>query len=755
MVSSKLRAAALSRILLGTSAIGATMLCHGQVLAQETPPPPLPPTETAAAPAVPAAPAEGLGEIVVTASKRAENLQRAALSVTAVGGEALATRNIVDASQLTGLAPAVQIQPSFILLTFIRGVGNYSSQPAVDQSIAYNVDGIYLDRPYAVPNQLFDMERIELLRGPQGTLQGRNSTGGSVNFITARPVMDFEGKAQGSFGNYSAITTEGMVNVKLADQVALRVSAASSDHDGYFKNGFGDGNTQGVRARLLARPSTDLEILLTAEYSRRNEKGPTVSNCPPGSTDVACQGVPWRPFSGAPGQGTDPVLSMDEENFLKSKNIAVYGEISYDLGFGSVTWVPNYRYHTYANNLSYSNAFGYYPAVKDGLHSQELRIASNPGSDIVWVAGVYYGRQKSREQNYFLTGAGPSITVDRPGFRTIGNVYFRNDVDSYVYRSISGFGQVSVPLADTFRIVAGGRYTKDRKTLIGNTGVVTGATPAGVPIEQSADVSGRQSSGQFTYKAGFEFDAADRVLTYANVSTGFKAGGANGVPAGSGLPTTFGPEKNTAYQAGVKSRFLDNRVQLNAEAFYYDYRGYQTSLFGVTPQGVLVGLNTNSQKARMYGGEAEASILATPADRFDLSVAVLSAKYKEFFIPSNGLDLSGKRMQNAPKFTFTGNYSHTFDLVGGATIVAHGETRYESGQWVDYRLSPGSYVSGFWRHSADVTYNAPQDRWSVGAFIRNISNNGSPIVAVSGLGPFEVAQPLPPRTYGVRATTRF
>ena len=154
------------------------------------------------------------------------------------------------------------------------------------------------------------------------------------------------------------------------------------------------------------------------------------------------------------------------------------------------------------------------------------------------------------------------------------------------------------------------------------------------------------------------------MLGYANVSTGFKSGGVNAVPAGSAFPATFGPEKNMAYQAGIKSRFFENRVQVNAEGFYYDYRGYLTSAFGATAAGVLIPLNINSQKARMYGGEVEASILATEQDRFDLSVSLLSAKYKKFVIAATGLDLSGKRMQNAPGHTFTGGYSHTFDLAG-------------------------------------------------------------------------------------------
>lgn len=696
-------------------------------------------------------PAEGLGEIVVTASKRAENLQRAPLSITAVSAAALASRGISDPGQLTGLAPAVSFQPTFLLLTYIRGVGNYSSQPAVDQSIAYNVDGIYLDRPYAMTNLLFDLERVELLRGPQGTLQGRNSTGGSVNLITARPVMDFAARVSATGGNYGTINSEGMINVPLGENAALRISAAQNHHGAFFDNGFGDLDSQGVRVRLLARPTPRLEILLTGEYSRQKEDGPTDSPCPPGSADAACVGVRWKPFAGSVGQGTDPVNSIVEPQVLKDDNKAIYAEVNYDLDFATLTWVPNYRFYTYRSNQAYSQFFAYAPAVRDSMHSEEVRLASKAGSPFTWVGGFYYGRQHSREQNYFLTGVGPSISVNRPGFDPVGHVYFQNDVDSYTYRSTSVFGQVTVPLLfDGFRVVGGGRYTWDHKELRGNVGLVVAG-----PTVISVAVGAKQSLRRFTYKAGVEYDFAPQILGYANVSTGFKSGGVNGVPPGSGFPETFGPEKNMAYQAGLKGRFLDNRLQINTEGFYYDYSGYLASSFATTAEGITIGLNVNSQKARMYGGEVESSFLLTPADRLDFAVALLSAKYKTFFIPSTGLNLSGKRLQNAPGHTFNVDYTHTFRMANGGNIQAHATAHYESNQYVDYRLSPGSLVKGFWRENADITYHAPGDRWTIGGFISNISNNGSATTAVGGLGPYELAVPYPPRTFGGRVSAKF
>jgi len=696
----------------------------------------------------------GLGDIIVTASKRSENLQRTPISVTALGSSMLETRAVVEPGQLNGLAPGVSIQPSFILLAYIRGLGNYSSQPGVDQSVAYNVDGIFISKPYGMPTIMFDQDRVEMLRGPQGTLQGRNATAGSINFISARPTMDFGAKVSVTYGNYDTLNTEGMINIPLGEGAALRVSGATAKHDGYFRNGYGDGNTAGARARLLLKPADRLEVLVTGEYTERDEKGSTYSPCPPGSSNPACEGVEWDPYAGTPGQGTDNVLNIDEDNYLRSKGKAIYAEVNYDMDFATLTWQPNYRKFTYNNHQSLSHVFGYAPAVRNSMHSQELRMASNAGSPITWVFGLYYGRESANEQNYFTTGEPPFVTINRPKYPSIGHVYFKNDINSYIYRSQSAFGQVTVPLFDGFRVLGGLRYTQDKKTQAGNTGVVL-AGEDGVPFVRSVDVGGRQKQNKLNYKVGVEFDVADRVMVYGNVSTGYKAGGVNGIPPNTNFPGTFGPEEITAYQAGIKSRFLDNRAQINAEGFYYNYRGYQTSIFFTTNEGINIGGTTNSQKARIYGGEVEASFLITPQDQFDLSATVLSAIYTEFEVPEAGTSLSGERMQNAPRFTLNGNYTHTFELESGATIVAHAEARHESGQWVDYRQTDGSYQKGFIRASADITYTSPDDRYTLGAFIRNITNNAALLVANNNLGPYQLGTPYPPRTYGVRATAKF
>ena len=714
------------------------------------------PSESAASNDKASAEPDVLAEVIVTGTKRAENLQKVDISVSVVSTTALADRNIVDPGQLNGLVPGVSLQPSFILLTYIRGLGNYSSQPGVDQSVAYNADGIYISKPYGMPTLLFDLERVEMLRGPQGTLQGRNAAAGSIDLISAKPTEEFNAQATLAYGNYHAVHTEGMVNLPLTDGYAVRVAGATSEHDGYFKNGYGDQNVSGGRIRFLAKPTPELEAIITGEYTQRNERGQTYSPCSPGSTAAqGCAGVKWDPWAGTPGQGTSDKLNMNEANMLITQNTAVYAHINYDLGFANLTWVPNYRDWYYKNHQSLSGAFGYAPAVKDNMHSEELRLASKPGSYVTWVGGLYYALETDKEQNYFTTNTGPFVTEDSLGFPPIGHVYYKNDVYKYTYESESAFAHATVPIVGDFRVVAGVRYSKDRKTHAGNAGVVIADPVTGAPDLITADVGGKLSTNNFSYKAGVEYDIAPEHMIYANVSTAYKAGGVNGVPPGSTIPATFQPEKIKAYQAGIKSRFLDDRAQINVELFHYDYRGYQTSFFAATSDGVLIGGSTNSQKATLYGGELEGTFLVTPKDQLDVALTGLSAIYTEFVIPANGSNLNGTEFQNAPKRTLTANYGHTFTLANGASIVPHYEAHYESGQWVDYRHSPGSYTAAHWRNNADITYKSPDGRYRVAGYIENMFNDDSLLVANAGLGPYQLAEPYPPRTFGVRVTAKF
>jgi iron complex outermembrane receptor protein len=246
-------------------------------------------------------------------------------------------------------------------------------------------------------------------------------------------------------------------------------------------------------------------------------------------------------------------------------------------------------------------------------------------------------------------------------------------------------------------------------------------------------------------------------MLYANYSTGFKAGGVNGVPNANVLPITFEPERIKAFQGGIKSRFLDGRLQLNGEVFHYDLRGFQTVGLALDPAtGILFGGTINAQRAKLYGGELEVTARPTANDQIDAAFTYLHARHTLFELPTAGLSLSGRPMSNSPPFTFTGNYTHTFDLEKGS-VDLHLMTRFEDNQWVDFRLQPGAFQKAFWRHSADVTYTSEGGGWSIGAFVQNITNNGALLHSVPGavLGQFTLGLAYPPRTYGVRASANF
>ena len=703
-----------------------------------------------------------LAEVVVTAQKREQNLQKIAVSVTAVSSEALASRAITDPQDLQGLVPGVQLQPTFNLLAYIRGVGNYDLQPGVDPSVAYNVDGIYISHQYALPTVMLDLDRVEVLRGPQGTLYGKNSAGGTINFVTNKPGTDFGGDASLEVGNYGLVTAEGAVNLPLSNQFDLRVAASKTKHDGYLSNGFMDGNNTGARVSLAGRLTDTLRALLVVDHFEKDEKGDSDSRCPKG-TDVTlfpgCAGVPWRPFSGLPGQGTDPTVNLAVPNLYRIANTGAYGQIDWDLDSMTLTYVPSFRYVDYRDVETYTPFFGYGPSARNHLTSQELRLASSKDSAVDWVTGLYYSDERSRDHVDVLGTGGANVDGVSNSF----------DLFSYKSTTAAIFGQAVAPLVERLRLIVGARYSDDKKETVGQAAAYC-QNPAGLPsatcpstfpeapalvVAPTGDVQEHRGA---TWKGGLEFDLTPTSMAYVNASTGFKAGGVNQVPVGGTTPPTYGPETIKAVQLGSKNRFLDGRLQLNAEIFHYDYRGYQTLGIIVLPGNILSFVTLNSQTAEFYGGEIEANYLLTRNDRIDFSVSQLTARFRTFDVPSAGIDVSGYQVPNAPTYMTTVGYQHDFQLSGGGNVTAHVENHVTGPQWVDLAHGSGSHQEAYSRTDADLTYHSPADVWTLGLWARNLENYGAIsgyLATVGASGSETLAIMLPPRTFGIRAKYRF
>ena len=730
----------------------------------------------------------GLKDIIVTAQRRSENLQRAAVAVTAVTGQTLINAGVTDPTQLTKLIPALTVQPVGISSSFfIRGVGATAINSFQENAIAFSVGGVFYARPTAPAGTFFDLDRIEVLKGPQGTLYGRNATGGAINLIPKRPELGkFGGDFSAEYGNYNAFKTQGGVNIPLGSTAAIRLAGQIVDRKGYLSDGYDDEKTQAVRGSLLFKPSAAFSLLLSGDYVHQGGKGvgavlvpsPATPNAPDPSQRIGAadprittilQDVTYNqfrfipPFSFLPPAAIRTLVTVPlQDGFQDSTFWGASATANLDVGFADLTTILAYR-NSKPDVLTYAPGFPGRFTEADDQYTGEVRLSSKGEGPLRYVVGAFYFDETQDGYNNYDQGA-LANTEYLPHLKT---------------KSKAAFGQLTYSVAPAFRVVAGGRYTKEDKTLVGSTRnrSLFNPNPPFVPI------SGDLSFGKFTWKAGIEWDVAPRSLIYANASTGFKAGGF--YPSAG--RNTYNPETLTAYTLGSKNRFFDNRLQLNLEAFYWKYRNQQISYVGpieATPGNFAqAGVTINAGKARMYGAEVEMLFQPTQQDTFGATVQYLNSRYESLTynaISTSGaplitsckvgpdtrtatpptrlfiVDCSGKPGVNSPKLTFNLSYEHRVTFDSGYNLTAGVRSRIESSSWLnldylDYQRRDASTNTDVY-----LTLGAPQNHWSVTGFVNNLEDD---TVYAGGLTrPIINATILtlrPPRTYGVRVGLRF
>lgn len=744
-------------------------------------------------------PTNGLDDIVVTAQRREESLQRVAVAVSAVSGDAIVNAGASDAVGLSRLVPSLVVQPSAgtSLSLYLRGVGSQQGNSFAENAIALNLGGVFVARPSSLGGIFYDLERVEVVKGPQGTLYGRNATGGAINVIPRKPILgEFGGSASFEYGNYDSVKASGALNVPLGDNVAMRFATQIVDRDGYLSDGYQDDSGQAVRASILAKPSDDWSVLLTADYFHQGGKG-VGSVLSPGSAFPAgvSSGYAAPALSDRIG-GSDPrsvaalaayagtlfappfcggfggfitsgcVAAPKDDGFIDSDYYGISAEIQGDLGFATLTVVPAYR-------RSDNRYDGYAPGFltrTDEVSKQtslEVRLSSNGKSDFQYVLGAYYFKEDQSALNFFDQGD-LSTTRFTPNLGT---------------KSYAAFGQGTYSLSDSFRLVAGGRYTKEDRTQ--RTALASGGRPGVILPPLGVPFTGDQSFKRFTWKLGLEADIGAASLLYANIATGFKAGG---FFVASPPNNTFAPEKLTAYTIGSKNRFADGRVQLNVEAFYWDYADQQISFVGAVQSGPISvpgGVTINAGRARMYGVDTELRVKIGDHGLFSADFQYLNAKYKELNytaisasggpirngcsvtngrpanpgtpIPSRlfDIDCSGFPTINSPEFSLNLGYDHEIP-VGDLMLVLGGRTRIESSRFTNIEYLPEQKQGGYMTSDAYVTLEGPDKRWSLTAYVNNIEDKtilGGTVVRPVLQTVYAVLRP--PRTYGLRASFNF
>lgn len=453
----------------------------------------------------------GLADIVVTAQRREENLQRAALAVSAVSSEELAKANIADVTSLSKLVPSLVVQPATGTSVgfYLRGVGATVGNAFTENPVAFNFGPVYIARPAALFGTFYDLERVEVLKGPQGTLYGRNATGGAINVIPRAPRLgQFGTDLSLEVGNYESIRTQAAVNLPLGDSAALRLATQLTDRQGYLSDGYDDENGQAARASLLVEPTERLSVTVVGDYFKQGGRGPggvlvpgpLVPNAPP--VDDRIGGADPRSIAAlrvAFPQLINPglVAPPRRDGFVDSEFWGVYANVELDLGFAALTVIPAYR-DSRPDYLGFNG--GYYARVDEVAKqkSLEVRLSSPGGERFNYVLGGYYFDEDQRSFNNFVQGL-------------LVNTLFDTRLDN---KSYAVFGQASFAIVPSFRLVAGARQTWEEK--VNDTTL----TQTSFGVGPTSRTQGEADFKKFTWKAGVEFDAGERNLLYATVATG-------------------------------------------------------------------------------------------------------------------------------------------------------------------------------------------------------------------------------------------
>ena len=660
-----------------------------------------------------------LADVIVTAQKVAQPAGKAAISITAIGGEELRTLGVANATALTTLMPNVQISSGSAGSTdiSIRGIVSTNTTEVGDPAAAFHVDGVYLGRPQSAGANFYDLERVEVLRGPQGTLYGRNATAGAVNLITNKPGKKFAGEANVLLGTQNLKAFEGMVNVPVNSTLALRAVVSSTNRDGFLitADGSGVANTFSKNrddvANLSARVhglltfSANTKLLLTADMSNNKGAGP-------GS-------VPLATYQTKTGSEQRTVLTNKNEGARDDKSTGLAAEFTANVGVGELTYLGARRTFD-RNNLSSTGAVSSLTVSGFTQTSHELRLASNPASNpgsspLTWVGGLYaFDEQGNIDATFGINPFGAA----NPGYR-----FIQTPVTS---KSTAAFGQVTYSLTPTFRLTAGLRHTKDDKV---RDGRITNA--AGSFNFPPGDNKAAVSYSQSTWKLGADADLAPGVLGYVSAATGYKAGGYFDGSNAKG-DNTYRPELLTSVEAGLKGRFLNNRLRLSASVFSYDYKDLQISYVALNPLTNAAGtITTNAARARNNGIELEAKLALGDNGTLNVGAGLLDATYDSFTFPVTlparpvAIDYAGKMLDRAPSATLNLGYTHDWALGNGAAVTAYIGTRYSSA----YVLSnfavatPVQYTqASHTRTDVNATYNAAGDKWYLQAYGRNLEN---------------------------------
>lgn len=728
MIANNMSSASLAVLLASASAAPA--------LAQ-TPVPPATPESGAEAAAsaadasAPTAATSGVGDIIVTAQRRSENLQRVPISISAFNADTLQKRNVTSTTDLMAVTPGLQIGSGTIQRNevSIRGIGSNRFDAGGEASSGLFLDDVYQPRFSSLFMDLLDIERVEVLKGPQGTLYGRNTIGGAIAVYTPTPDQNVHVSARGDVGNKDLISGQISIRGPLSDTIAIGVSGGVRSRDGFMRDtvsGKDNGVTSyGGRVKLAFTPSPQLKIVLTGGAFKTRQDA-LVFDRPVADIFFSRPGLLIAPDS------SRYTNAYNSPTGASSRNYQGIGRIDYtgsDVVLTSITSYQNTRDLTSDDqDSSTADAFGYTQTGVSKSYGQEFRLSSvNTGSmsfggRLKWLLGLYYFHENGVERTNFRFGR-DSISVflatingfpppNGEGFNLIGK---NIKVNSY-----AAFGQATLAVTDALNLTLGARYTRDRKRffIFGNTTLP--GLPL-VPANYSVDVG--KSWGRFTPKVAIDYTITPGVLFYASYAKGYKSGAPQSAVFNPILASRIvDPESVDTVEVGAKTEFLDRKVRLNVAGYRSKFKDLQVRL--IVPVGtppVAQPVLANAATSTIKGIEADLTLAPVRGLNFDIGYNYLDARYDNF-VPSTGTVYSGNRLPRAPKHTLTASARYNVDLPNGGGVGIGAQVFTSSRIYFQPDNVRSQSQPHYTTADGNISYTFPNHRLTATAWVKNAFN---------------------------------
>jgi iron complex outermembrane receptor protein len=737
-----------------------------------------------------------LQEVIVTARKREEVLQDVPLAATAYTGAELKQQSVKTVTDLQALVPSLMIQeayddPQSIIVT-MRGRKQDDATLAVDSSVSLNVDGLYIPRTLGMAGSMLDISRFEALRGPQGTLYGRNTTGGALGIFTNDPTDDLSGSIDVTGGNYGAWNVVGIANIPIAENLDARFVAQRGANNGYARNSTGSEldseDSQYYRAKLRWTGPDNLQVVLSAHYESNNSGSPLGYV---GGLVPAGGGLPEGGYLTLETQAENPALSQAQALALLKSWVAakspfyelnntgglpgfadierwdsalnITGNVTNDVQFHSISGIQHLLRSVYSGPESAVYVFNQHPFSKDDYYSQEFQILGS-ARRFNWVTGVYGGDELGQDNQKLI------LLPEVFGFDAPLNA---NRVHN---TTLAGYAQATWEFISDWHLTAGARYTRDTRRV--DATVLLGTPPTMLPAVQClvpapgvplTPPGAAQCPGEFavsferpTWVVSLDHQLTSDVLLYAKAATGYRSGGSNAETGandeGSFVP--FQPETNLEYEVGIKSELLDHTLRLNLAAYHDKYSNLQVQTSDVSPSGYFVTAERNAATATIEGVEAEATAIVTSGLRLHASAAYTDAHYDSFpdIDLTTGLPIDRSNEPfSVPKWSwsFGGNYKH-LTPIGDLSLDLEYSWRSAVNIVPEATLVQQVTQASFGLLDARGNWHLDAQDLDIALFGRNLTNkriidNGFDAETAG----FDYLYEGPPRTFGIEVIKHF